>query len=328
MPRDGSGNYALPSGNPVTTGTLISSSGWANPTMSDLAAALTQSLSRDGQTTPTANLTMGNFRLTNLAAAVQPTDAPTLAQAQTALATWPGVVGTARNVRLLVTSTTAIATLTADEAVVETALGGIPYRLSAINLTVNLSTTGANGMDVGSPPISGYIGLYIIYNPTALTAALLAQNSTSAVLPQVYGGANMPTGYTASGLISIWGTTSGGLFRLGIQRFRRIWFSSINVLAGGASTAWTSLSIAIAVPPGAKSWSGNGSVSFAAAAGNALFVAGDANGTGLQNTVVPVAGSSSGSALADVPIITEQTAFYENTASGGSSNISITSYEF
>ena len=64
--RDGSGNYSLPAGNPVTTNTTISST-WANSTLSDIASALTQSLSKDGQTVPTANLPMGSFKHTNVA---------------------------------------------------------------------------------------------------------------------------------------------------------------------------------------------------------------------------------------------------------------------
>jgi hypothetical protein len=47
MARDGSGNYTLPAGNPVVADTLIEDT-WANPTMSDLAAAMTDSLSRSG----------------------------------------------------------------------------------------------------------------------------------------------------------------------------------------------------------------------------------------------------------------------------------------
>lgn len=47
MPRDATGGYTLPAGNPVVTGTLISS-GWANPTMDDIKLALTDSLSRSG----------------------------------------------------------------------------------------------------------------------------------------------------------------------------------------------------------------------------------------------------------------------------------------
>ena len=51
MPRDISGNYTLPAGNPVVTGTTISST-WANDTLSDIATALTQSLSINGSVTP------------------------------------------------------------------------------------------------------------------------------------------------------------------------------------------------------------------------------------------------------------------------------------
>jgi hypothetical protein len=47
MPRNSSGTYSLPAGNPVVTGTVINSS-WANNTLSDLATAMTDSLSRSG----------------------------------------------------------------------------------------------------------------------------------------------------------------------------------------------------------------------------------------------------------------------------------------
>lgn len=47
MPRDAGGNYTLPSGNPVISGTPIETT-WANPTMEDLAAEMTDSLSRSG----------------------------------------------------------------------------------------------------------------------------------------------------------------------------------------------------------------------------------------------------------------------------------------
>lgn len=47
MPRDGSGVYTLPAGNPVATATLIQSA-WANPTMADIAVQLNNVLTRDG----------------------------------------------------------------------------------------------------------------------------------------------------------------------------------------------------------------------------------------------------------------------------------------
>lgn len=48
MPRNGSGTYSLPAGNPVVSGTTIESS-WANTTLSDIGTAMTDSLSRSGQ---------------------------------------------------------------------------------------------------------------------------------------------------------------------------------------------------------------------------------------------------------------------------------------
>ena len=65
MSRDGSGNYTLPAGNPVVTGTTISST-VQNNTMNDVAAALTASIANDGQTTPTADLKMGGFKHKNV----------------------------------------------------------------------------------------------------------------------------------------------------------------------------------------------------------------------------------------------------------------------
>lgn len=48
MPRNSSGTYSLPAGNPVVTLTVISST-WANTTLSDISTALTGSLDRSGQ---------------------------------------------------------------------------------------------------------------------------------------------------------------------------------------------------------------------------------------------------------------------------------------
>lgn len=47
MPRNASGTYTLPSGNPVVAGTTIEAS-WANTTLDDVATELTNSLSRTG----------------------------------------------------------------------------------------------------------------------------------------------------------------------------------------------------------------------------------------------------------------------------------------
>jgi hypothetical protein len=48
MPRDASGNYTLPAGNPVVSGTTIDSN-WANTTLNDIANEITESLSRQAE---------------------------------------------------------------------------------------------------------------------------------------------------------------------------------------------------------------------------------------------------------------------------------------
>jgi len=82
MSRNGSGVYSLPAGNPVVAGTVIASS-WANNTMNDLAAAMTDSVAADGQTPMTGPLNMNSNKVTNLATGTVGTDAINYAQFNT-----------------------------------------------------------------------------------------------------------------------------------------------------------------------------------------------------------------------------------------------------
>jgi hypothetical protein len=66
MSRNGSGVYTLPAGNPVVSQTVIASS-WANNTMNDLAAAMTDSVAADGQTPMTGSLNLNSNKIINLA---------------------------------------------------------------------------------------------------------------------------------------------------------------------------------------------------------------------------------------------------------------------
>ena len=67
MARNGSGTYSLPAGNPVVSGTPITAS-WANSTLADIAGELTNSFDRQGRGGALANLPMGGFKFTGLAA--------------------------------------------------------------------------------------------------------------------------------------------------------------------------------------------------------------------------------------------------------------------
>jgi hypothetical protein len=82
MSRNGSGVYTLPAGNPVVSQTVISSS-WANNTMNDLAAAMTDSVAADGQTPMTGPLNVNSNKVVNLANATVATDAVNYGQFST-----------------------------------------------------------------------------------------------------------------------------------------------------------------------------------------------------------------------------------------------------
>ncbi|EPV4284639.1 hypothetical protein ACV54C_000342 [Yersinia enterocolitica] len=156
-----------------------------------------------------------------------------------------GVVGTSRNAKMSVTSVSATATFTADELIVQTALGGLQYKLSNFSKTINLVTTGAGGMDTGAVPANGFVALYAIYNPTTQISALLAVNASSVVAPEVYGGSNMPAGYTASALVSVLPTSASQLAPV-IQQGRRVSIVGASILSGsGAPSSLAALAITV-----------------------------------------------------------------------------------
>lgn len=80
MPRNGAGVYNLVNNTwyPPVNGVLATSSDWQT-FIADIGAALTQSVSSDGQTTMTGNLPMGNNKLTGLAQGSNNTDSASMA---------------------------------------------------------------------------------------------------------------------------------------------------------------------------------------------------------------------------------------------------------
>lgn len=75
MSYNGNGIFNInTAGQPVVAGTVISSTTF-NSLTADLANGLTTALTKDGQTTPTANIPMGGFRITGLGNPAIGTDA-------------------------------------------------------------------------------------------------------------------------------------------------------------------------------------------------------------------------------------------------------------
>lgn len=82
MPFNGSGTFTLVTGNPVVTGTVISST-VHNNTNNDFAAGFTNCVTRDGQSSALANLPMGGFKHTGAADATANGQYLTFGQAPT-----------------------------------------------------------------------------------------------------------------------------------------------------------------------------------------------------------------------------------------------------
>jgi hypothetical protein len=203
------------------------------------------------------------------------------------------------------------------------------FKLASFNKTINLATTGAGGMDTGTAPTSGYVALYAIFNPTTAASALLATSAASAA-PSVYGGANMPSGYTASALISVWPTNASKQFVAAYQVDRHISIGTTLIISTTTVQASaTSVSIASVVPANARvvdlyaaaSTSTAGTLNttiFGAAVGGQAITAGATS----PNTN----GTATGKAYLSVP----QTVWYTLTNSAGTPTLNayIVGYEF
>jgi hypothetical protein len=139
MSRNGSGTYVLPAGNPVVTGTTISSS-WANTTLDDIKVALTQSIAVDGQTPITANIPMNNHKITGLLAGTALTDAATLSNVIAGAGTYIATVSGSANGIIL----------SANPAITAYAVGQrFSFIAAAANttaVTVNISGLGAKDL--------------------------------------------------------------------------------------------------------------------------------------------------------------------------------------
>jgi hypothetical protein len=159
MSFNGSGTFVINStGQPVVTGTVISSTAF-NALTADLATGLTTALTKDGQTTPTANIPMGNFKITGLATGTAGTDAATVSQIQSAYGTFLTVSGTNT-----ITATVS-PSLTAYSA--GQMFGFVAANTNSGATTINISSLGAKsivtplGALVAGDIQSGYF--YIIY---------------------------------------------------------------------------------------------------------------------------------------------------------------------
>ena len=203
MARNGSGTYSLYTpGNPVVTGTTISSTAFNN-TMNDLATALTLSIASDGQTPITANIPMASHKITGLAAGTTAGDALMYGQSGAMVASLSITAGA-------IIAGTYTPTLTND-----------------INITSSTAYA-CQYMRVGNVvTVSGTVGI----RPTASTTSSLI--SLSLPIASTFGGS-----YQCGGLarqVTEPSDTSTGGFVAGATKADLVFYSSYS----GTSRDWT-----------------------------------------------------------------------------------------
>jgi hypothetical protein len=207
MSRNGSGTYSLPAGNPVVTGTTISST-WANNTLTDIATALTGSLAADGQTTATGNLKMGANRITGLADGLASTDAATVNQIPSGAL----FLLKASNLSDVANATTARGNLTAAKSGANsdiTSITGLTTPLTVAQGGIGAATLTANNVLLGNgtsaPQVvaPGTSGNVLVSNGTTWVSSSLPAGSVIQVVSTALTGTFTMTGQTQTAITGL-----------------------------------------------------------------------------------------------------------------------------
>jgi len=190
MSYNGSGTFNInTTGQPVVSGTVISSSAF-NALTADLANGLTTALTKDGQSTPTANIGMGNFKITNLGAATLSTDAVRYGQLQS------------NADKLLTVTGTDTLTATASPALTAYAAGNM-FSFVVANTNTGAVTINIDGLGAKSITRTGSTAL-VAGDMVANQVALIAYDGTRFQLLD----ANSFTNLNVSGTLGVTGATT------------------------------------------------------------------------------------------------------------------------
>ncbi len=140
MPYNGSGTFTPPAASfPAVAATLIESAKY-NAVVNDVASGLSTAITKNGETTVTANIPFGGFKLTNVGAATARTDAATLASIQDGTGVYVATPG----------GTVDVITLTPVPAIAAYAAGQIfRFQTAGANtgaVTINVSGLGAKAI--------------------------------------------------------------------------------------------------------------------------------------------------------------------------------------
>jgi len=150
-------------GQPVVAGTVISSTAF-NALTADLAGGLSTAITKDGQTTPTANIPLGGFKLTNLGAGTLSNDAVRVSQLQAGNTNLLSVSGSDT---IIASSNPALTTYTAGNAfnfvVATTNTSAVTINIDGLGAKA-ITKSGTTALSAGDL-VAGTM-IYIVYDGT------------------------------------------------------------------------------------------------------------------------------------------------------------------
>ena len=253
-----------------------------------------------------------------------------------ALALSSTTVGSRVNLVANIPTAATTATFTADQLVVSTTLTGISYRLNSISKAINLATVGVGGMDTGSAPVSGYVAIYAAYNPllalSATNPMLIGQNATPAKVAEVYVGANMPAGYTATALVAVLPTNASSQFGVSYVSGRKMTVADVTAVNTSAGVTLALTSIASSVPRNAIRVSGTlAAAATTGSGGCSTTISGFSSGLGAQSTAgYSTSPNGCNTVFRDLPLATQQTIYLTTALAGpgtGLFTVTVKEYE-
>ena len=280
MSYNGSGTFNInTAGQPVVPGTVISSTVF-NALTADLAGGLTNAITKDGQTTPTANIKMGGFKIINLGAGIVATDAAQIGQIQAGTTSYITVSGIDTIVGNLIPTLTAYA-------------AGNTFSFVASGTNTGAVTLNIDGLGAKAVTRDGSIALYtnditsgkvvtVVYDGTRFQ--LINANSYQTL--RVTGTGYSPNIALTDAATVAWNTALGQVATFTFVSTNRTIGAPTNIVdggfyalkvvqnAGGNTLTWNSV----------FKWAGGSAPTLSTAAGAIDIFTFESNGTNLYET--------------------------------------------
>lgn len=176
----------------------------------------------------------------------------------------------------------------------------LAVRMSSVDLTIDITTAGANGLDTGSEASDTWYHIWVIYDGSTVAGMFSTASS--------YSGLTLPSGYNFAGYVGAIYNDANNDFISMQQTNTAVVFAPLSRdVANGIAEVWTSF--AVAVPSTAKNWRGFLRLDFAAACNRVLKMS--EKGSGLGETDYRLySGAANQSVPAALPIVEMQTLYY------------------